>query len=150
MSESLPPTRVLIADDDPQIRDILTELLSDQGYAVTAVADGQAAVHAAMLEPFDLCILDYEMPRMTGVEACAALRQRACTPRMPILFMTGRTDEQSISQALGAGASDYLCKPVHAPLLTMRVKNLLLLANLEEKKENLATVVKFNEESEKK
>src|ERR1043165_10204424 len=95
-----------------------------------------------MLSPYDLCILDFEMPAMTGVEACPQIRQSAVTKSMPILFMTGRSDEQSISQAFTAGASDYLCKPVHPTLLWMRGKNLLTLAKLEKEGENLSDVLK--------
>ena len=97
MSDLAAAPRILIADDDPQIREILSEVLTDNGASVTAAADGKEAVHQALLAPYDLFILDFEMPNMTGVEACRALRQNAFTAKTPILFMTGRIDEASIT-----------------------------------------------------
>jgi len=138
MSVPIPAPRILVADDDMAIREILCEILEGHGAKVTVVEDGAATVHQAMLEPFDLCVLDYEMPNKTGVEACALIRQSAVNRAVPILFMTGRTDEQSINSAFEAGASDYLFKPVHPVLLWMRAKNLLALAKIEKQSEDLS------------
>jgi CheY-like chemotaxis protein len=135
--------RILVADDEPEIRELLTEILAADGAEVVAVGDGLAAWHEARLAPFDLCLLDVEMPQMDGYEACVRLRETPFTRNLPILFLTGRTDKASVDEAFAAGASDYLCKPIHPLLLRRRVANLLALSRLLREKDALVEVLKF-------
>jgi CheY-like chemotaxis protein len=148
MSNAESAPRILVADDQPELCELLVEVLSAHGAEVVAVNDGKAAVQQAIMAPFDLCILDYEMPIMGGVEACPLLRAQAFTRDLPVLFLTARTDKEAIDKAMAAGASDYLFKPIHGALLWRRVSNLLLLAKLKKQKENLTDVMKFISEAE--
>jgi len=141
MSEITAAPRILIADDDPLVRALLAETLEAHGAEVTAVADGKQAACEAMLRPFDVCILDVEMPVMTGFEACEKLRESAFTRSLPVLFLTGRNDAEAIEKAFAAGAWDFLNKPVQPVLLWHRVSNLLLLARLVKERDNLNAVM---------
>ncbi|MCY3019222.1 MAG: response regulator [Planctomycetota bacterium] len=142
---SLPPPRILVADDDRMVRTLLSKMLSSHGAVVVAAPDGQAALREALLAPFDLCILDVEMPVLGGLETCARLRATAFTKDLPVLFLTAHTDGETIERAFAAGASDYLSKPIHAVLLWQRVSNLLLLAGLAREKRELAEVLRLIE-----
>jgi len=134
--------RILLADDDPDSRLLVEEILSAQGAEVVAVSDGQEAVQQATQAPFDLCILDIEMPKLNGLEACPRLRATAFTRNLPVLFLTAQTDDATVERALAAGALDYLNKPITAGLLWRRVSNALLLARLMREKENGASARK--------
>ena len=132
-----PPPRILVADDDPILREVLVEILTTFGAAVIQAENGEAAVKEAMSAPFDLCILDIDMPNMGGLEACQIIRTSAFTRDVPILFLTGHADSAAIHQAFAVGGSDFLSKPVHPTLLWRRASNLILLKKLSEKRDNL-------------
>jgi len=112
---------VLIADDEPEIRDILKLLLTGDGYAVLPVADGQAVVDNASPD-IDLYILDVNMPNMTGIMAAAKLRE---TYETPIVFLTAYSSESDKVMGFSAGADDYIVKPFSNVELLMRVKAIL-------------------------
>jgi putative two-component system response regulator len=134
--------RILLADDDPDSRLLVAEILSAQGAEMVAVSDGQEAVQQAAQAPFDLCILDIEMPKLNGLEACPRLRATAFTRDLPVLFLTAQTDEEIVERALAAGAMDYLNKPITPGLLWRRVSNAMLLARLMREKEGEASARK--------
>ena len=134
--------RILLADDDPDSRLLVVEILSAQGAEVVAVSDGQEAVQQATQAPFDLCILDIEMPKLNGLEACPRLRATALNRNLPVLFLTGETDDEVVERALAVGATDYLNKPITANLLWRRVSNAVLLGRLLREKENGASARK--------
>jgi CheY-like chemotaxis protein len=136
-------TRILVADDEAAVCDTLVEILSGDGAEVTAVPDGHAALREALLNPFDLCILDAQMPNLDGYETCARLRATPFTHDLPVLFLAGRTDREAIDQALAAGAWDYLAKPIHPVLLRRRVANLLLLSRLARERDQMGEMVRF-------
>ena len=112
---------ILIADDEPEIRDILKLLLTGDGYAVLPVADGQAVVESASPD-IDLYILDVNMPNMTGIMAAAKLRE---TYETPIVFLTAYSSESDKVMGFSAGADDYIVKPFSNVELLMRVKAIL-------------------------
>ncbi|MBP3319996.1 MAG: response regulator transcription factor [Ruminiclostridium sp.] len=112
---------ILIADDEPEIRDILKLLLTGDGYAVLAVEDGQAVVEKASPD-IDLYILDVNMPRLTGIMAAAKLRE---TYETPIVFLTAYSSESDKVMGFSAGADDYIVKPFSNVELLMRVKAIL-------------------------
>ena len=140
MTERSSSPHILVADDDADIRSLLTQVLESNGAKVTAVADGRAAVEAALMRPYDACVLDLEMPVKTGLEACRELRSMAFTRHLPILVLTGRTDEAAINAAFAAGVGDFLNKPVHSVLLWCRLSNLIELKKLQDSKENFAAL----------
>ena len=133
--------KILIADDDLELRTIIAEILTANGAEVTAVADGQAAVQEAIKSPYDLCILDVQMPVMSGLEACPIICERAFSHGLPVLFLTGCSDAATIQQAFDAGASDFLPKPIQATLLWRRASNLILLNSLSKQRDNMRDLV---------
>lgn len=112
---------ILIADDEKEIRDILSLLLTGDGYAVLAVEDGQAAVDQVSPD-IDLCILDVNMPRLTGIMAAAEIRKQYDTP---IIFLTAYSSESDKVMGFSVGADDYIVKPFSNVELLMRVKAIL-------------------------
>ncbi len=112
---------ILVADDEAAIREILTLLLSGEGYAVTQAEDGQAVLELAS-DDIDLYILDVNMPRMTGIQAAAELRKRWETP---IMFLTAYSGESDKVLGFSVGADDYMVKPFSNMELLMRVKAIL-------------------------
>ena len=142
MSETIKAPRILIADDDPTLRGLLAETLMAYGAEVTAVSNGQEAVCEAILHPYDVCILDIEMPVMNGYEACVRLRESAFTKSLPVLFLTGLNDDDSIKKALATGGWDYVNKPFNPALLWTRISNLLMLSKLVRERDNLDAVLR--------
>ena len=118
-------TRVLVADDDADIRDLVEFKLAAAGFEVAAVADGQAALDHALADPPDLVVLDLMMPRLTGLEVCAALRDSPATARLPIILLTAKAQEADITLGLASGADDYVVKPFSPRELLSRVQAVL-------------------------
>ena len=115
--------RILLAEDQPDIRELIELNLRQAGYEVDAVPDGSAALAAAQLNNTDLLILDLMMPGMGGLDVCKALR--AQNDARPILMLTARGSELDRVLGLELGADDYLTKPFSLAELMARVKALL-------------------------
>jgi DNA-binding response OmpR family regulator len=115
--------RLLIAEDDANIRQGLLATLESDGYAVTAAGDGAAALRLFAQDKFDLVILDVMMPRQSGYDVCRELRQRGS--RVPILFLTAKGEEVDKVVGLKLGADDYVLKPFGVHELLARVEALL-------------------------
>src|SRR6266702_2519771 len=113
------PTRVLLADDNADMREYLQRLLRP-GYAVTTVTDGQAALEAARADPPDILISDVMMPRLGGLQLVAALRADPRTAEVPVLLLSARAGQEAAIEGLEAGADDYLVKPFSAAELLAR------------------------------
>jgi DNA-binding response OmpR family regulator len=122
------PSRVLVAEDQADIRDLLAMNLRSAGYEVDAVDDGVQALARHNERPADLLILDLMMPRMDGLEVCKALRQQGSAT--PILMLTAKSTELDRVLGLELGADDYLTKPFSLAELLARVKALLRRASL--------------------
>ncbi len=112
---------ILVADDEKEIREVLTLLLSGEGYCVTCAEDGQSALEMAS-EEVDLYILDVNMPRLTGFMAGAEIRKKFDTP---IIFLTAYSGESDKVMGFSVGADDYIVKPFSNMELLMRVKAIL-------------------------
>ena len=125
MSAPAPPIRVLVADDDATLREIARAMLRDAGFAVQAVASGDAAVAACALRLPDIALLDVEMPDGNGYQACTNIRSLPGGADLPIVMVTGRDDTASIDQAYEAGATDFVVKPINWPLLVHRIRYVL-------------------------
>jgi two-component system, OmpR family, response regulator MprA len=115
--------RLLVVDDDPDIRDSLRRALGYAGYAVTTVADGADALGSVARSPVDLIILDVLMPMLDGFDTCRALRDRGNAT--PVLVLTARDAVDDRVAGLEAGADDYLVKPFALRELLARVNALL-------------------------
>jgi DNA-binding response OmpR family regulator len=112
---------ILVADDEREIRDVLTLLLTGEGYHIACAEDGQSALDMAS-EEVDLYILDVNMPRMSGFMAGAEIRRRYDTP---IIFLTAYSGESDKVMGFSVGADDYIVKPFSNVELLMRVKAIL-------------------------
>ena len=125
------PTRVLVADDDADLRDILRSVLEPAGFEVTEAPDGAAALDMIRAKPPELVIIDYMMPRMTGPEVVAQIKQDMVLRHVPVIMLTGKSEVQDKVQGLDAGADDYMVKPFEPAELLARVKMVLRRASLD-------------------
>ena len=117
--------KILVAEDEPDIRELVSIALRFGGFDVEAAADGIEALALADAETFDLIILDVRMPRMTGFEACRELRLREETKRIPIIFLSAKGQESEVQAGLAAGADEYIIKPFTPLELAERVRTIL-------------------------
>ena len=117
--------KILVCDDDPNIRNIIDFGLQAEGFQVLAAADGAEALELARREAPDLVILDVMMPGSDGVEVCAALKQDEATRHLPVLLLTARTGKQDRDRGLAAGADDYITKPFSPGRLVEKVQSVL-------------------------
>jgi len=113
-------SRVLVAEDDPDISEPLVRALRREGYDVTLVTTGPAALTGALAGQTDLLLLDLGLPGMDGLEVCRSLRGRGSS--LPVLVLTARTDEADLVVGLDAGADDYVGKPFRVAELLARVR----------------------------
>jgi PAS domain S-box-containing protein len=122
--------RILLADDNADMRSYLARLLTKRGWVVEAVADGEAALATARRQPPDLVLSDVMMPRLNGLELAARLRRMASFAEVPIILLSARAAEDARVEGLATGVDDYLVKPFSARELLARVNTHLLLARL--------------------
>ena len=115
-------TRVLLAEDDPAISEPLARALRREGYDVDVRADGRAALEGVQQNP-DLVVLDLGLPYIDGLEVCRRIRAEGRS--VPVLILTGRSDEGDLVVGLDAGADDYVTKPFRLAELLARVRALL-------------------------
>lgn len=126
--------RILIADDEPDILEIVSYNLSKEGYDVYTAKDGSEAVAQAKLLNPDLIILDVMMPKKTGVEVCQLLRSMPAFQETLIIFLTAMSDEASQIKGLETGADDYVNKPISPKVLISRVNALFRRLNKDDGK----------------
>ncbi len=122
--------RILIVDDEPATRDLLTDLLAAEGYRTESVAGGHEALVRAGQSPPDLIVLDVAMPDIDGFEVCRQLKADGRTAQVPILFITGLDDAAAKDEGLAAGADDYVTKPLEPTDLLIRIRSLLRVSHL--------------------
>ena len=111
--------RILIVDDEPQIRRVMRTTLVARGYMVGTARDGEEALDKVREERFDLVLLDINMPGMGGMETCRILRSQS---DIPIVILSIRNSEKEKVEALDAGADDYVTKPFSMPELLARIR----------------------------
>ncbi len=111
--------RILVVDDDPQIRRVLRVTLTGQGYEVDDAKNGEGALEKVRESRFDLVLLDVNMPGIDGLEACRAIREQS---EIGIIMLTVRDNETDTVAALDAGADDYVTKPFKTPELLARIR----------------------------
>jgi len=117
--------RILIAEDDEAILDLLVTRLRIAGYHTTQEKDGYAALEAIRRAPPSACILDVNMPRLDGFQVLKRLRAEPMTAHVPVLILTARRAPDDIKTAIRLGATDYLSKPFNDEQLLARVARLL-------------------------
>ncbi len=129
---------ILVVDDTESNIDILLELLDDK-YDVMVALDGESALEIANEERLDLILLDIMMPIMDGYEVCQKLKLNENTKDIPIIFITAKTDEDSIEKAYSLGGSDYVIKPFRPKELLAKVNREIQLKNYQEELKLLAS-----------
>jgi two-component system phosphate regulon response regulator PhoB len=118
-------TKILIAEDDEEIRSLLQFKLETAGFEVRGVPDGEAAVEMAQSMLPDLVLLDWMLPRMNGLETCVALRKIPEFRSLPIVMLTAKTQEIDVDRGFAAGVDDYIVKPFSPREVTRRIEALL-------------------------
>ena len=117
--------KILVADDERDIRELIGFTLRFAGFEVVLVADGIAAIEQAPLEQPDLILLDVRMPRVTGYDVCRLLKEDPATSAIPIVFLSAKGQEGEIQEGLDSGAVEYIVKPFTPDDLTEQVREVL-------------------------
>jgi CheY-like chemotaxis protein len=107
--------KILIAEDDQDIRELVVLTLQFNGFDVKSVENGALAVEAAQNDAFDLILMDVRMPRMTGYEACRRLKEIESTRDIPVIFLSAKGQETEIQTGLSVGAQHYILEAFCAP-----------------------------------
>lgn len=115
--------RLLLVEDEPFLSDSIAKSLRRQGYSVDICADGEAALDAVLDEPYDLVLLDLNLPKVDGMTVLRTLREEDLAT--PVLILSARSEIADKVNGLDAGANDYLSKPFHLEELAARVRSLL-------------------------
>ncbi len=121
---------VLVIDDDPDIRELVTWKLTQAGYATLGASDGEEGLAAAITgdpdgRPPDLILVDWMMPKMTGIEVCRALRDNPVTTRVPVILLTAKAQEAEVERGFAAGVDDYIVKPFSPREMLGRIQAVL-------------------------
>ena len=119
------PESLLVVDDNEMNRDMLSRRLARHGYAVTVAEDGASALARIARESFALVLLDIEMPGLSGFEVLKTVRRSHSASELPIIMVTSRQQSQSIVDALGSGANDYVTKPIDFAVAIARIETQL-------------------------
>ncbi len=117
--------KILIADDDSEMRESLASLLEDSGYKVIRAENGEEAVEMAAKDLPSLIMLDIHMPKMDGLNACKAIKSNPVTKPIPVVMLTVEGSIAEIRQAIGYGASTYITKPSSKDEILKVIKNIL-------------------------
>jgi two-component system, OmpR family, response regulator MtrA len=117
--------RILVADDDVDIRELVEFKLSTLGHDVVAVGDGQAAIDACQAQRPDLAVLDVMMPGVSGLDAVRVIRADPALAGLPVILLTARAQESDVETGFDTGADDYITKPFSPRELASRVQALL-------------------------
>jgi adenylate cyclase len=128
--------RVLVADDDRSIRELLQSYLETSGCRVLPASDGQNALDIAQKQVVDLAILDVQMPRLNGLEVCRRMKAGDFTRLIPVMIVTAHDADPERLEAIDAGADEFLGKPFNSTLLLTRARSLLRLRGLHLELEN--------------
>ena len=132
---------ILVADDNDANRELLSALLSGEGYQVVCAADGQQALARVDGGSIDLALLDVVMPPPTGFEICQAMKTKPETRLIPVILLTGLSSDSDRLHGIMCGADDFLSKPVNKHELLARVHSLLRLKQFTDELDNAETVL---------
>ena len=117
--------KIVVAEDERDIRELISFTLQFAGHDVVLAANGAEAVEKVLEVIPDLIMMDVRMPRMTGYEACKVLKSQDLTKDIPVIFLSAKGQESEIEEGLGAGAAEYILKPFAPDELTADVKRVL-------------------------
>jgi PleD family two-component response regulator len=122
---------VLIVDDDPNLRMLLSYALEQEGYHTIEAQDGMTAIQVVEQHRPTIILMDAVMPQLDGIGCCMKLQESFQAQCPPIIFITALADVKSIDRAFEAGARDFVTKPIHWPILRERLKRMLEFINLQ-------------------
>lgn len=115
--------RILLVDDDVEVRDVVSAMLEAVGFVITTAKSGEEGLATLERDKFDLVVLDWTLPGMSGLDLCRAVRARWA--KLPVLFLTANAGTRDVVEAFAGGADDYVVKPFRAPELGARIFGLL-------------------------
>ena len=115
--------KILVVDDSKTALFMVTTILKKEPYNLLTASDGQQALEVAAAEKPDLILMDVNMPRKTGFEACRELKQREDTKAIPVILVTTRGEGVNVEAGYESGCSDYVTKPINAQELLAKVRN---------------------------
>lgn len=134
-------TRVVVADDEPPVAELLRRILLKDGYAVEVVNDGLAALQAVEEHKPHVVLLDVNMPGMSGIDVCRRLKQDLANRLTPVILVTGMTQREKRLEGLEAGADDFLSKPVDGQELLARVRSLVRMKRYTDDLDSAASLI---------
>ena len=132
---------VLVVEDDPQNARLLTRLLAADGFYVSVVGDGSAALSAVAQRAPDVILLDWMLPKLTGIEVCQRLKRDPTTRLIPVVLLTALDARENRLAGINAGADDFLTKPYNAEELRARVQSLVRLKRYTDELESAESVI---------
>ena len=115
--------RILLVEDEPSQRAVLSYNLIREGYQVTEASDGEEAMLQADEEDFDLVLLDWMLPALSGIEICRRLKRQKRTKDIPVIMLSARAEDVDKVRGIDTGADDYLAKPYSLPELLARIRS---------------------------
>jgi len=117
--------KILIIDDDPDIRDVINITLTEEGYACIEASDGEEGLKAIQAKSPDIVLVDYKMPKMNGPEVCRRVKEDVLLRHLPIIMVTGKKEISDKIQGIDAGADDYIVKPFEPKELLAHIRMVL-------------------------
>jgi two-component system phosphate regulon response regulator PhoB len=125
-----PSARILVVDDDRDIREVVGAMLDADGLTVESAMSAEEALERVRADSYDLLVLDWNLPGMTGIELCRLIRRDPKLSTLPVLFLTAHASSRDVVEAFAVGADDYVVKPFRAPELGARIFGLLRRARM--------------------
>ncbi len=118
-------SRILVAEDEKDIRELIAFTLRFAGFDVILATNGAEAIEVAAAEKPDLILMDVRMPKMSGYEACRRLKENPQTALLPVVFLSAKGQDSEIQQGLESGAEEYILKPFAPDELIQQVRDIL-------------------------
>lgn len=135
------PDRILVVDDDPQVRELLIRFLRREGYTPMPTGSGEEALELVVSDPPDLILLDVTMSGIDGFSVCRRLKENERTALIPVTILTGLQDAEARTRGIEAGADDFLTKPFEYSMLRARLRAQLRIKRLTDQLESTETVI---------
>ena len=134
-------SKILVVDDEPNIREFLHSVLTEDGYEVITASDGLEALSIAVEQQPDLVLLDIMMPNLDGMETCRRLRAQPATRNVRIIILTAYNQRERLEESIRAGADDFLGKPVDLTELRVRIRSMLKVKDMTDEAERLEAYI---------
>ncbi len=133
--------KILVIDDEADVRNVLRDVLSAAGYIIVTASDGREALPLTLKDKPDLILSDIRMPKLDGLTLCKALRVNPETKSIPVIMLTSYNTSEQMEAAMTAGADDFLTKPLNMEEVKIRVRSMLKLKNITDEVQRLQQYV---------